>query len=208
MPLDVIKDECIRHNITLDEAALDKLMEQDRMKSRSAWMGSGSGVDAVAKAVRDWQTMNVRNKDIALESTSVSKAVVRAVASAKGSNHVAVCIDPNPFYARGGGQVGDCGTLVFADGGRAHVLEAIPAYPGATALVLDADSFAPNIGDEVEAFVDIQHRNGAAAHHTATHLLHAALKAILGKHVVQAGSLVTADRLRFDFTHGIVMDNV
>ncbi len=111
-----------------------------------------------------------------------------------------VVLDHTPFYAESGGQVGDTGWL---EGDSAHVIvyDAKSAAPGVTAHFVSVEKGTLRVGDAVVARVDAEKRRRTRANHTATHLMHAALKEVLGPHVKQAGSLVAPDRLRFDFTH-------
>src|SRR5690606_2103493 len=111
-----------------------------------------------------------------------------------------VVLDQTPFYAESGGQVGDCGYLTLDGGVRFDVRDTTKA--GGAVLhhgILDAGGL--KVGDQVQAVVDHSARQATALHHSATHLLHAALRQILGEHVTQEGSLVDSQRLRFDFSH-------
>jgi alanyl-tRNA synthetase len=111
-----------------------------------------------------------------------------------------VVLDRTPFYAEAGGQVGDTG-WIESETSRAAVRDAKAAVPGTTAHFVEVEQGALSVGDTVTARVDAEKRRRTRANHTATHLLHQALKEVLGPHVKQAGSLVAPDRLRFDFTH-------
>jgi len=131
---------------------------------------------------------------------------VRVLASAAGPepNQTWLAISPCPFYPQGGGQCGDRGVLELADGTKVAVLDTTRPYPEGIALLVDKElcaGLAP--GSQVSlAQVDRAARLSACAHHTATHMVHAALRAVLGEQVMQAGSQVTPERLRFDFSHG------
>ena len=111
-----------------------------------------------------------------------------------------IVLDRTPFYAESGGQVGDTG-WIESDVARLMVTDAKAAISGATAHYVTVELGTISVGDTVTARVDAEKRRRTRANHTATHLLHAALKEVLGPHVKQAGSLVAPDRLRFDFTH-------
>ena len=122
------------------------------------------------------------------------------VASAQAGDEVELALRESPFYAEGGGQVGDSGVLA-ATGGRVDVTGTHAPIAG---LIMHKGRVVEGsvaLGDAVTATVDGEHRRGAARNHTATHLAHAALRQVLGTHVRQAGSLVAPDRLRFDFSH-------
>jgi alanyl-tRNA synthetase len=110
-----------------------------------------------------------------------------------------IVIEPTPFYAEAGGQVGDTG-IVAAGLNKARVIDTI--YRGSSiSQIVEVSEGTFQVGDEVEARVDLDRRQSTMKNHTATHLLQAALKKVLGPHIKQAGSLVAPDRLRFDFTH-------
>ncbi|MEW6046887.1 MAG: DHHA1 domain-containing protein, partial [Bacillota bacterium] len=111
-----------------------------------------------------------------------------------------VVLDRTPFYPEGGGQVADTGGLAWS-GGRASVLDVQRPLAGVIVHRVRIEEGRLQEGDTVEAAVDWERRMGAARHHTATHLLHRALRIVLGEHALQAGSLVAPDRLRFDFNH-------
>jgi len=139
----------------------------------------------------------------------VESSGVRIVALIEGDARVAslgaggsgeVVLDRTPFYAEAGGQVGDTGWLE-GDGSRATVAGTRSGAPGLIVHSVTVDRGVLKVGDTLDARVDAEKRRRTRANHTATHLLHAALKEVLGLHVKQAGSLVAPDRLRFDFTH-------
>ncbi|MFQ5747841.1 MAG: alanine--tRNA ligase-related protein, partial [Planctomycetota bacterium] len=124
-----------------------------------------------------------------------------AVDSLESGESGVVILDQTSFYPRGGGQVGDCGALLDSQAKELFAVEDTRTEEGV--WFHHGTARGPiRVGDKVEARIDAQARRATEVHHTATHLLHAALKEVLGKHVHQAGSLVAPDRLRFDFTHG------
>ena len=136
-------------------------------------------------------------------------AAARILALLKGDERVTVLgtgeegeviLDRTPFYAEAGGQIGDVGWL-DGDSARAVVNDTRPGVPGLNVHKVTVDRGELKVGDTLTARVDVEKRRRTRANHTATHLLHAALKEVLGLHVKQAGSLVAPDRLRFDFTH-------
>src|SRR6202034_1984361 len=112
---------------------------------------------------------------------------------------VEIFLDQTPFYAEGGGQVGDTGTIV-TETGRADVYDTVYALPG---LIVHKARVTGELvlGQDALAAIDVARREAIRRNHTATHLLHAALRTVLGEHVRQQGSLVAPDRLRFDFSH-------
>jgi alanyl-tRNA synthetase len=124
--------------------------------------------------------------------------VLAAVPGADGT--VSVFLDRTPFYAESGGQVGDTGTMV-GPSGRGEVLDTLQALPGLHRHIVRLDEGSIEAGEVVVAAIDIERRDAIRRNHTATHLLHWALRTVLGDHVKQQGSMVAPDRLRFDFSH-------
>src|SRR5687768_14959638 len=112
-----------------------------------------------------------------------------------------IVLDPTPFYAESGGQVGDVGLLVGPSGSAANVLDTYSPAQGLIVHKIRVDKGAFNVGDVISAEVDVKKRDATRRNHTATHLMHAALREVLGSHVKQAGSVVAPTYLRFDFTH-------
>jgi alanyl-tRNA synthetase len=141
------------------------------------------------------------------ETSPSSAPTLIGVEAVGAGEHVEIVLDHTPFYAEAGGQVGDVGKLLAPDGDRevAHVTDTY--YPVSGLIVHKAVPRDPlRVGDLVTAKVDVEQRDATRRNHTATHLLHAALRKSLGTHVKQAGSLVAPDRLRFDFTHYAPLD--
>ncbi len=196
-PVDLTNDIARERNLTLDEAGFEREMEAQRERARSA-SAFGMDYNSLVKIegeteFRGYQTTRDVGKVVALfkEGMSVQKL-------AAGEEGVVV-LDRTPFYAESGGQVGDCGYLA-AEGVRFDVRDTTKA--GAAFLhhgVLDSGSL--EVGAQIEAVVDDSVRQSTALNHSATHLLHAALRKVLGEHVSQRGSLVDSQRLRFDFSH-------
>ncbi len=195
-PVDLTALIARENHFSVDESAVGKLMEVAQERSRASWKGSGSS--AIPEEVKEWKNKGILPKWIAYESGEALGAKVMGVASSGTRSWVA--IDPCPFYAEGGGQVGDRGTLTIAKKSFA-VLDCIKAYDGGFALLVDAPASELKVGAQVDARVDSVKRSAVRLNHTATHLMHAALRKILGTHVQQAGSLVTEEKLRFDFSH-------
>ena len=136
-----------------------------------------------------------------------TQPTMMSVESVGPGEQVEIVLDHTPFYAESGGQVGDVGKLLSPDSDRemAHVIDTY--YPVSGLIVHKAEARGTlRVGDLVTARVDVERRDATRRNHTATHLLHAALRQTLGTHVKQAGSLVAPDRLRFDFTHYTALD--
>ena len=210
LALDEQEDMAREHGFAIDRAAFDTEMEQQRERARASWKGAEKA--AVTPAYQKLHELG-RTKFLGygeVEATSrviglmVDKqAVERVAAGAKAE----LVLDQTPFYAESGGQVGDHGVLYAASGEKAADVEtAFPGVPGLTIHRITAH--APiAVNDVLRAEVAVPLRDATRRNHTATHLLHAALRTVLGKHVKQAGSIVDPGRLRFDFTHYAGLDS-
>ncbi|MGL5998856.1 MAG: alanine--tRNA ligase [Pseudomonas proteolytica] len=196
-PMDLTGDIARERNLTLDEAGFEREMQAQRVRARSA---SSFGMDYnslvkvdVATEFTGYTATNGSAKVIALYKEGQSVDVLN-----EGDEGVVV-LDQTPFYAESGGQIGDCGVLKAASG-RFDVRDTTKT--GGAFLhhgVLASGSLV--VGAPVETQVDADVRHATALNHSATHLLHAALRQVLGEHVQQKGSLVDSQRLRFDFSH-------
>ncbi len=196
-PMDLTGDIARERNLTLDEEGFEREMEAQRVRARSA---SSFGMDYnslvkvdVATEFTGYTATHGSAKVIALYKDGQSVDVLN-----EGDDGVVV-LDRTPFYAESGGQIGDCGFL-RASSGRFDVRDTTKT--GGAFLhhgVLASGSLI--VGSPVDAQVDADVRHATALNHSATHLLHAALRQVLGEHVQQKGSLVDSQRLRFDFSH-------
>jgi len=204
-PLDLLRDIATDNGLTLDEAGFEAEMSAQRARARESWVGSGE-VEAPAhlKAL----TATLRVEPLWYQGTE-SEAVVealfagaeqRSVTALEAGETGEVLLDRTPFYPEAGGQVGDTGTL-GADGTLVEVLDTRRPVPNLVLHQVRVKRGRLAVGQIVQAAVEEGRRKVTAKNHTATHLLHAALRQVLGDHVKQAGSLVAPDRLRFDFTH-------
>ena len=188
------QDEMARErNLTIDHEGFQTEMEKQRTRARASWRGADkTQVNPV------YQTLP--KTEFVGRDTLESPATVVAVLDHE------VILDRTPFYAESGGQVGDKGALILPDGGgEVAVNTAISPAPGITVHRV-ADPGSLKTGDKVNAKVSDELRHATMRNHTATHLLHAALRKVLGPHVKQAGSVVDPGRLRFDFTHYAATD--
>ncbi len=201
-PFDLTVELAAEHGLGVDEEGFEALMDDQRQRAR-ATAGRGGGAAgalrerATALAGEAGFTTDFRGYDATELETTVG-----AVAGTNGDGRVLVKLVESPFYATGGGQVHDSGVIECADGDcLARVDDVLRVGDDqVVALVPERGQLAP--GTRVRARVDWNARHATACNHTATHLLHAALRARLGRHVRQAGSYVGPDKLRFDFTHG------
>ena len=196
-PLDLTADVARERGLAIDQAGFDAAMNAQRGRARAA---SKFGVDLSGSVKLDEKTQFTGYDGYAdggrVTALIADGALVETLA---GGQQGQVVLDRTPFYAESGGQVGDTGVLVGAAARFAvHDTQKIGAAH-AHAGVLESGEI--KVGDRLEAQVDVARRRALALNHSATHLLHAALREVLGKHVQQKGSLVAPDRLRFDFSH-------
>jgi alanyl-tRNA synthetase len=203
-PLDLTQDALRQRGIAVDTDSFQAAMERQRAEARASWSGSG---EAATETV--W--FELREKLGATEflgyssenAEGVIQAIVRngqAVDDAQKGDDVAVIVNQTPFYGESGGQMGDTGTI-FGEGFEISVSDAQKKADGLFVHIGHVNSGSPRIGAAVELNVDHRRRRALRANHSATHLIHEALREVLGTHVAQRGSLVAPDRLRFDFSH-------
>ncbi len=202
-PLDMTKEILRENNLTVDEDGFNRAMEEQREKARSArtQKREKSEDNTIFKEIKNldtyftgYDTFSSRGKVQAL--LSKEKVLTEAVAGTE----VLVVMDSTPFYAEKGGQTGDSGTL-SGDGLTVSINDTRLSPFGQVLHQGCVEVGTLKAGMELTAEIDVSKRRKIMAHHTATHLLHRALKAVLGEHVNQGGSLVASDRLRFDFNH-------
>ncbi len=189
-PVDLTRLIASENNLQIDEEGFSKEMQIQKERSRAA-----TSVDT-----GDWIILSDKAQSTFVGYTrlNVRSRVTRyRKITSKGKQAVQLVLEETPFYAESGGQVGDTGYFDF-DGEKIEVLNTKKEND---LTVHFTDKLPTNINAEVEAQVDIAKRKSTAIHHSATHLLHAALRSVLGTHVAQKGSLVAADYLRFDFSH-------
>ena len=203
-PLDLATDIATDRGYQIDREGFDTAMSHQRQQARSAWAGSGEqALSPIYRVIHEKAGDSEFVGYDSLHSTSKILAIVRdgkQVERLEMDQEGEIVLDATPFYAESGGQIGDTGTFDGAEG-SAHVSTAKALAGKMTVHFARITMGALRVGDSVEAQVDTQARTTTQCHHTATHLLQAALQNVLGDHVHQAGSLVTPDRLRFDFTH-------
>jgi len=196
-PLDLTQDVCREHGFTVDVEGFELCMAEQRARSRAA--GSfkvdynAAGLDLPASEFLGYGSLAEQGKVLALVKDG--KKVERLVEGEDG----AVVLDRTPFYAESGGQAGDCGYLELG-GNRLEVRDCQKQGTSHVHVVRVLQG-AVSVGDSFSAKVDANVRQATALNHSATHLMHAALRKVLGEHVSQKGSLVDSERLRFDFSH-------
>jgi alanyl-tRNA synthetase len=209
LALDEQEDMARDRGLSIDREGFDREMERQRERARASWKGADKGAIAPAyqELVEQGRTKFLGYDEMAATSRVAGLLVERELRDEIGSGVEAeLVLDRTPFYAETGGQVGDRGSLFTLSGEKAaDVQTAYPPVPGLTVHRIVAT--APiRVGDELRAEVARPLRLSTMRNHTATHLLHAALRQVLGTHVKQAGSVVEPPRLRFDFTHYAAMD--
>jgi alanyl-tRNA synthetase len=209
LALDEQEDMARDRGLAIDREGFDREMERQRERARASWKGAekGSVPPAYQELAAEGRTKFLGYDELAATSRVKGLVVERELRDEIGPGVTAeLVLDQTPFYAETGGQVGDRGSLFALTGEKvADVETAYPALPGLT--VHRIVSHAPiHVGDELRAEVAVPLRLSTMRNHTATHLLHAALRQVLGPHVKQAGSVVEPPRLRFDFTHYAAMD--
>jgi len=204
-PMDIVRDISLEKKIGFDEAGFHVAMEQQRAKSRASW--KGDGVKLREQGVKDLLESGAKAEFVGYEQLDV-KVRVQALLSADGLEVAEIVCGAEgrlfvlrtPFYAESGGQAGDVGTVRWP-GGHGLILGTVTGADGIILHHLRVEEGILRIGQEIELAVAQSERGDTAANHTSTHLLQAAMREILGDHVKQSGSLVTPERLRFDFTH-------
>ena len=201
-PVEMTQEIASENGVELDMGGFEREMAAQREQSRA---GARFGGDRAK--IRVYESMGVGGTAfLGYDTLSASSVVVglisddESVTQVSEGQDVEVALVQTPFYAEGGGQIGDAGELSGAEG-RISVHDTQEVMPGLIIHFGKVEAGAVSLGETVDAFVDPVRREDTARNHTATHMLHAALRQVLGPHVRQAGSLVAPDRLRFDFTH-------
>ncbi|HEY7750014.1 MAG TPA: alanine--tRNA ligase [Aestuariivirgaceae bacterium] len=204
-PLDLTQDALKPRGIGVDVDEFNRDMERQRQEARKAWAGSGeAGTEAIWYEVKD----RAGGSDFLGYDTETAEGQVRAIVSQgkmvealTQGQRGALVLNQSPFYGEAGGQVGDRGVMRTAEGSLFRVEDTQKRLGDLIVHQGILEKGAIKIGDAVELEVDHDRRAGNRIHHSATHLVHEALRQVLGSHVTQKGSLVEPQRLRFDFSH-------
>jgi alanyl-tRNA synthetase len=203
MPIDFMQDAARDQGIIFDQAGFDRAMEAQRERARASWKGAGRQTPNPA-----YQKLPTSVFEGYRQTRSTDCEVLAIIKNGQGAQELKpgdageVILDHTPFYAEAGGQVGDQGWF-YCDDHNTIVAEVTGCYypiQGVRAHKVVARQ-PIRVGDKVDAVVNTEIRDATMRNHTATHLLHAGLREVLGKHVKQAGSLVAPNHLRFDFSH-------
>ena len=204
-PVELTEEIVQEHGMTVDHNGFDKAMKAQQERARAARAKVSAkvatpdttGLDQSA-LVKDENAVNARVVLIGIDGAAVERA--------EKDTAITIILDKTPFHAEGGGQIGDTG-YITGPSGKAEVTDTKSLANGLTYMIAIVTEGSLSRGDEVDITVDKVRNLDIARNHTATHLLQAALRKVLGTHVNQAGSLVTPERLRFDFTHFSPMTN-
>ena len=204
-PLDLTQDALRAKNLGVDVDAFNLAMAKRRAEARKSWTGSGEeATEAVWFDVREsvgaTEFLGYQSETAEAIVTAILKGSERVGEAGAGAD-VAIVVNQTPFYAESGGQMGDAGRIEGADGAIAAVSDTQTRAGDVFAHAARIEAGILRVGDHVRMIVDGPRRARLRANHSATHLLHAALRNRLGEHVVQKGSLVAPDRLRFDLSH-------
>lgn len=202
-PLDLTEDALRSRGISVDQAGFDAAMAQQKAEARKSWSGSGeAATDTVWYGLAD----KLGPTEFLGYETEIAEGEIKAlvkdgveVSSLTAGDEGFVVLNQTPFYGESGGQVGDSGVLK-GEGVSADVADT-QKFHGVFAHKVKVASGTLKLGQPVELLVDHERRSSIRANHSATHLLHEALRIVLGDHVAQKGSMVSPDRLRFDFVH-------
>jgi alanyl-tRNA synthetase len=202
-PLDLVQDALREEKLALDLKGFEAHMQRQRETSRQAWRGGlGEEIPAVYQELAEWPATEFLGYKTLMADSDIKALIVglRAVEQAESGAEVEVITTVSPFYGESGGQVGDTGVISGADWqvlvtNTQRLPNDLIVHQGIVAQGV------VKVGETAQLAVDPARRLQIARHHTATHLLQAALQQHLGEHIKQSGSLVAPDRLRFDFTH-------
>jgi len=202
LPIDLIQEIAEETNVKLDEAGFNAKLEAQRERGKASWKDTPAQQAKSALVPGPEKTIFVGYSDLQVEDARIVGIAVGGirVELLRSGESGDVFLDKTPFYAETGGQVGDTG-LLEGDNSEAIVHNTHAPIPGYSAHEAKCIRGTLRVGEFVRARVDLERRLSIAKNHTATHLLHASLRNLIGFHVKQAGSLVAPDRLRFDFTH-------
>jgi alanyl-tRNA synthetase len=204
-PLDLTEDALRSRGIAVDTKAFNAAMERQREEARKAWKGSGEAATEtiwfqLKEKLGATEFLGYETETAAGEITAIVKGG-KETKSLKAGDEAAIVVNQTPFYGESGGQVGDEGVMRGAKGALFRITDTQKKAAGLFVHVgvVEAGNFKQ--GETVDLEVDHARRLATRANHSATHLLHEALRQVLGPHVAQKGSLVAPDRLRFDFSH-------
>ncbi len=207
-PYDLTEDALRAQGFAVDRSGFDEGMARQKSMARAAWKGSGETASSeiwfdIADELGSTEFVGYTSNEAEGQVVALVKDGARVDAAAAGDK-ITILTNQTPFYAESGGQMGDSGTIT-ADGVKAIVEDSAKPLGRLHAHATVIETGTIKVGDTVHLAIDVDRRTRVRANHSATHLLHAALRNILGGHVTQKGSLVADDRLRFDFSHNTAL---
>jgi len=200
-PVDIVQDVVRDKRMNLDMDGFDQAMDQQRARSRTV-----ATFDRISDAYKNLSAQGIKPEFVGYDSLSAESKILllvadgEEIAEAEEGRQVEIVTEITPFYAAAGGQIGDTGTIAGSD----FEIEVLDTLKDPTGLIIHQGKVVAgpvSQGQAVTLQVDGDRRRATELNHTATHILHAVLRTVLGEHVKQAGSLVAPDRLRFDFSH-------
>ena len=204
-PVDIVRDIVRDEKMALDMDGFELAMEGQRKKS-----GITTAFSKLGDAYRELSAKGVKSEFLGYDQNTLDATILvmvsdgKEVQSIEEGMEIELVTDETPLYAESGGQVGDTGIVSASNNDHGFLMEVTDTIKDPTGLIIHKGRVLRGKiqrGDKVNLAVDMEKRSSTAANHTATHILHHALRQVLGEHVKQAGSLVAPDRLRFDFTH-------
>jgi alanyl-tRNA synthetase len=203
-PLDLTQDVLRGRGLGVDTDGFNTAMERAREEARKSWAGSGeAGEEKIWFAIRDKVgATEFLGYDADMAEGKISAIVVngKEASEAKAGTEIAIVVNQTPFYGESGGQMGDAGTMFTDQGSEIAIRDTQKMVGDLFVHIGQVTRGAIKVGDVVELRIDAERRRALRANHSATHLLHEALRRRLGKHVTQKGSLVAPERLRFDIS--------
>ncbi|MBW2471880.1 MAG: alanine--tRNA ligase, partial [Deltaproteobacteria bacterium] len=204
-PVDIVRDVALEQDFSIDEQGFARAMEEQRILSKKSWKGGSlaampPGVKMLVAEGHKTQFVGYKTH----QTASVIKSLIDLEGETTGEvtqgEHVSIFCPETPFYAEAGGQIGDQGEIVGPNG-AARILDTVIVADGVILHEAEVTEGSLSLDEPVKLKVMEGRRQRIACNHSATHILHAAMKLVLGDHIKQSGSLVTPERLRFDFTH-------
>ena len=211
LPLDYVEDLLGEGGLAFDKAGFDSALQAQRERAKASWKGVAKEVASpiYQELARTQPTVFLGYQETTARDCHIAALVTKSGAAKelRAGQEGELVLDQTPFYAEAGGQMGDTGRLLHPEGDQELAEVRATFYPLAGVIVHKVRAKEKlAVGDRVTAVVDAEAREATMRNHTGTHLLHAALRQVLGPHVKQSGSLVAPDRLRFDFSHYAALD--
>jgi alanyl-tRNA synthetase len=204
-PVDIVRDVAMEQGLSIDEAGFNVAMDEQRTQSKKSWKSTGletmtAGVKALVDDGHKASFVGYAGHHAQSVISGMINASGDPADSAQQGETVSIFCPETPFYAEAGGQIGDEGEITGPNG-SARVLDTVTVADGLVLHECEVTQGSLSVDDKVKLDVAEGRRQRIASNHTATHILHAAMKKVLGDHIKQSGSLVSPERLRFDFTH-------